>query len=182
MKKKIKMNTKLQEAKDSIRDIIDFPKKGIVFKDITTLLKNEKHLNTLVEYLYEQYKDKGITKVVGLESRGFILGTVLAYKLGAGFVPVRKPGKLPASTFSEKYSLEYGEDEIFIHQDALSSEDVVLLHDDLLATGGTAKASINLINKFDVKNVHINFLVELDFLNGRKKLDTAFQVDSLFHF
>lgn len=182
MEKEIKMDVKLQEAKDSIRDIVDFPKEGIVFKDITTMLKDEKHLNTLVETLYEQYKGKGITKVVGLESRGFILGTVLAYKLGAGFVPVRKPGKLPAATYSEKYALEYGEDEMFIHQDALDSNDVILVHDDLLATGGTAKASINLISKFNVKNVYINFLVELDFLNGRDKLDTQYNVDSLFHF
>ncbi len=176
------MEVKLQEAKDSIRDVIDFPKEGILFKDITTMLKDEKHLATLVDSLYEQYKDKGITKVVGLESRGFILGTVLAYKLGAGFVPVRKPGKLPAPTYSEKYSLEYGEDEIFIHQDALDNNDVVLLHDDLLATGGTAKATINLLNKFNLKNVYVNFILELDFLNGRKKLATTYQVDSLFHF
>ena len=176
------MEVKLQEAKDSIRDVIDFPKEGILFKDITTMLKDEKHLATLVDSLYEQYKGKGITKVVGLESRGFILGTVLAYKLGAGFVPVRKPGKLPAATYSEKYSLEYGEDEIFIHQDALDNNDVVLLHDDLLATGGTAKATINLLNKFNLKNVYVNFILELDFLNGRKKLATTYQVDSLFHF
>ena len=177
-----KMEVKLQEAKDSIRDVIDFPKEGILFKDITTMLKDEKHLATLVDSLYEQYKDKGITKVVGLESRGFILGTVLAYKLGVGFVPVRKPGKLPAATFSEKYALEYGEDEIHIHEDALDSNDVVLLHDDLLATGGTAKATINLLNRFGLKNVFINFLVELDFLNGREKLATNYEVDSLFHF
>jgi len=176
------MEARLQEAKDSIRDVIDFPKEGIVFKDITTMLKSDKHLNTLVETLYEQYKDKGITQVVGLESRGFILGTVLAYKLGAGFVPVRKPGKLPAATYSEKYALEYGEDEIFIHQDALNNEDVVLLHDDLLATGGTAAASIKLLDRFNLKNVYLNFLVELDFLNGREKLATNYEVDSLFHF
>jgi len=176
------MEARLQEAKDSIRDVIDFPKEGIVFKDITTMLMSDKHLNTLVEALYEQYKDRGITKVVGLESRGFILGTVLAYKLGAGFVPVRKPGKLPAATYSEKYALEYGEDEIFIHQDALTNEDVVLLHDDLLATGGTAAASIKLLDRFNLKNVYLNFLVELDFLNGREKLATTYEVDSLFHF
>lgn len=176
------MEARLQEAKNSIRDVIDFPKEGILFKDITTMLKSDVHLHTLVETLYEQYKDKGITKVVGLESRGFILGTVLAYKLGVGFVPIRKPGKLPAATYSEKYALEYGEDEIHIHQDALVDGDVVLLHDDLLATGGTAKASINLLNKFNLKNVHVNFLVELDFLNGREKLNTNYEVDSLFHF
>jgi adenine phosphoribosyltransferase len=182
LEKEKKMEVKLQEAKDSIRDVIDFPKEGILFKDITTMLKDEKHLATLVDSLYEQYKDKGITKVVGLESRGFILGTVLAYKLGAGFVPVRKPGKLPAPTYSEKYSLEYGEDEIFIHQDALDNNDVVLLHDDLLATGGTAKATINLLDKFNLKNVYVNFILELDFLKGRDKLATQYDVDSLFHF
>ncbi len=176
------MEVKLQKAKDSIRDVNNFPKEGILFKDITTMLKDEKHLATLVDSLYEQYKDKGITKVVGLESRGFILGTVLAYKLGAGFVPVRKPGKLPAPTYSEKYSLEYGEDEIFIHQDALDNNDVVLLHDDLLATGGTAKATINLLDKFNLKNVYVNFILELDFLKGREKLATQYDVDSLFHF
>lgn len=176
------MEVKLQEAKDSIRDVIDFPKDGILFKDITTMLKDDKHLATLVDTLYNQYKDKGITKVVGLESRGFILGTVLAYKLGAGFVPVRKPGKLPAPTYSEKYSLEYGEDEIFIHQDALDNSDVVLLHDDLLATGGTAKATINLLDRFNLKNVYVNFILELDFLKGRDKLATQYDVDSLFHF
>ncbi|WP_321309889.1 adenine phosphoribosyltransferase [Marinifilum fragile] len=176
------MEARLQEAKNSIRDVIDFPKEGIVFKDITTMLKDEKHVATLVETLYEQYKDKGITKVVGLESRGFILGTVLAYKLNAGFVPIRKPGKLPAATYSEKYTLEYGEDEIHIHQDALSEDDVVLLHDDLLATGGTAAASINLLAKCGVNKAFVNFLVELDFLKGRDKLNTNFEVDSLFHF
>ncbi|WP_421920680.1 adenine phosphoribosyltransferase [Marinifilum sp.] len=176
------MEARLQEAKDSIRDVINFPKEGIVFKDITTMLKEEKHLATLVDTLYNQYKDRGITKIVGLESRGFILGTVLAYKLNAGFVPIRKPGKLPAATFSEKYTLEYGEDEIHIHQDALNENDVVLLHDDLLATGGTAAASINLLEKCGVKKVFVNFLVELDFLKGRNKLNTDFEVESLFHF
>ncbi|WP_282126440.1 adenine phosphoribosyltransferase [Marinifilum flexuosum] len=176
------MEARLQEAKDSIRDVIDFPKEGIVFKDITTMLKDEKHLATLVETLYEQYKDKGITKVVGLESRGFILGTVLAYKLNAGFVPIRKPGKLPSATYSEKYTLEYGEDEIHIHQDALNEDDVILLHDDLLATGGTAAASIKLLAKCGVNKAFVNFLVELDFLKGRDKLNTNFEVDSLFHF
>ncbi len=176
------MEAKLQAAKDSIRDVMDFPKKGILFKDITTMLKNNEHLRTLVDTIYNIYKDKGITKVVGLESRGFIIGTALAYKLNAGFVPIRKPGKLPAPTYSQKYTLEYGEDKIFIHQDALEDKDVVLLHDDLLATGGTAAAAINLLDKFNVKDVFINFLVELDDLNGRKTLNTNYQVDSIFHF
>ncbi len=176
------MEAKLQAAKDSIRDIMDFPKKGILFKDITTMLKNREHLNTLVDAIYNIYKDKGITKVVGLESRGFIIGTALAYKLNAGFVPIRKPGKLPAPTYDQKYSLEYGEDKIFIHQDALEDKDIVLLHDDLLATGGTASAAIHLLNKFNVKEVFVNFLVELDALNGRENLNTNYSVNSVFHF
>lgn len=176
------MTEKLNAAKNSIRDVVDFPKEGIVFKDITTLLNDKDHLKTLIDHLYLQYKGKGITKVVGLESRGFILGATLAYKLGASFVPIRKPGKLPAPTYSEKYSLEYGEDEVFIHQDALNSEDVILVHDDLLATGGTAKAALKLIDKFKVKNLFLNFIIELDFLNGRKALDTKYEVDSVFHF
>ncbi len=176
------MEAKLQAAKNSIRDIMDFPKEGILFKDITTMLKSNEHLRTLVDTIYNIYKDKGITKIVGLESRGFIIGTALAYKLNAGFVPIRKPGKLPAATYSQKYTLEYGEDEIFIHQDALEDNDVVLLHDDLLATGGTAAAAIQLLDKFNVKDVFINFLVELDDLNGREKLNTNHQVDAVFHF
>lgn len=176
------METRLKAAKDSIRDIIDFPKEGILFKDITTMLKESEHLRTLVDSIYNLYKDKGITKIVGLESRGFIIGTALAYKLNAGFVPIRKPGKLPAATYSQKYTLEYGEDEIFIHQDALNENDVVLLHDDLLATGGTAAAAIKLLDKFNLENIYLNFLVELDALDGRKKLNTNYQVDSVFHF
>ncbi len=176
------MNTNIEVAKQSIRDVLDFPKKGIVFKDITTLLKEHKHLETVANHIYEYYKDKGITKVVGLESRGFILGGLIAYKLGAGFVPIRKPGKLPYGVFSEKYTLEYGFDEIQIHKDALDENDVVLLHDDLLATGGTAAASVNLIDNFKVKNIYINFLIELDFLKGREQLDARYETYSLFHF
>ncbi len=176
------MEAKLQAAKDSIRDIMDFPKEGILFKDITTMLKNKEHLHTLVDTIYNIYKDKGITKIVGLESRGFIIGTALAYKLNAGFVPIRKPGKLPAATYSQKYTLEYGEDEIFIHQDALEENDVVLLHDDLLATGGTAAAAIQLLDRFNVKDVFVNFLVELNDLKGKEKLNTNHQVDAVFHF
>ncbi|MFA8435643.1 MAG: adenine phosphoribosyltransferase [Marinifilaceae bacterium] len=176
------MNQRLREAKEAIRDIVDFPKEGVVFKDITTLLKSEHHLNALVDYLYDEYKGRGITKVVGLESRGFILGAALAYKLDAGFVPIRKPGKLPAAVHSEKYTLEYGEDEIQIHQDALSAEDVVLLHDDLLATGGTAAASLELLKRCGVKDVFVNFMVELDFLKGREKLSGDYEISSVFHF
>lgn len=176
------MDTKMKAAQQSIRDVLDFPKKGIVFKDITTLLKEHKHLATVVEHICEYYKDKGITKVVGLESRGFILGGLIAYKLGAGFVPIRKPGKLPYGVFSEKYTLEYGFDEIQIHKDALNENDVVLLHDDLLATGGTAAASVDLINNFKVREIYINFLIELDFLEGRERLSKNYETYSLFHF
>lgn len=174
--------SKLKDAEASIRDVLDFPKKGIVFKDITTLLKEYEHIATVADHIYEIYKDKGITKVVGLESRGFILGGLLAYKLGAGFVPIRKPGKLPYGVFSEKYTLEYGFDEIQIHKDALDDNDVVLLHDDLLATGGTARASLNLINNFKVKDIYINFLVELDFLKGRDQVGSEYEICSIFHF
>lgn len=176
------MDTDLQAAKEAIRDVLDFPKKGIVFKDITTLLKEHKHLATVTDHICTYYKDKGITKVVGLESRGFILGGLIAYKLGAGFVPIRKPGKLPYGVFSEKYTLEYGFDEIQIHKDALDENDVVLLHDDLLATGGTAAASVDLINNFNVKNIYINFLIELNFLAGRDRLSQSYETYSVFHF
>ncbi len=176
------MNQKLEAAKNAIRDVIDFPKEGIVFKDITTLLQDPVHLNTVAEHLCEYYAGKGITKVVGLESRGFILGALIANRLGAGFVPIRKPGKFPYGVFSEKYTLEYGFDEIQIHKDALEEGDVVLLHDDLLATGGTAKASLSLINNFPVKEIFMNFIIELDFLEGRDKLNTDYELYSLFHF
>lgn len=176
------MDKKLIAAKESIRQVIDYPKRGIVFQDITTLLNKKNHLRTVSDKTYELYADKGITKVVGLESRGFIFGAILAYRLNAGFVPIRKPGKLPFGVYSEKYSLEYGYDEIQIHKDALDEGDIVLLHDDLLATGGTSKASIDLINNFKVKTIFINFMVELDFLHGRKKLQTEYPIYSLFHF
>lgn len=166
-----------QKFKDSIRDVVDFPKPGIIFKDITTALKNADVLRETADMLYEKYKDMGITQVVGIESRGFILGSILAYKLGAGLVLLRKPGKLPANTYKVEYKLEYGTDSIEIHKDALTTDDVVLLHDDLLATGGSAAAAIELINMFDVKELHVNFLIELDFLKG---IDTLPKVDSLY--
>ena len=158
------------ELKELIRDVPNFPKKGIIFKDITTLLKNPEGLKSALEKLFELSKDKGITKVVGIESRGFILGGALAEKLNAGFIPIRKPGKLPAETISESYELEYGTDEIEIHKDAIQPGDVVLLHDDLLATGGTMKAACNLVEKLGGKVAQISFLIELTFLNGRNLL------------
>ncbi|GJQ63525.1 MAG: adenine phosphoribosyltransferase [Melioribacteraceae bacterium] len=155
---------------DVIRDVPDFPKKGIMFKDITTLLKNPEALKFTALQFYNFSKDKGINKVVGIESRGFIFGTLLAEKLGAGFVPVRKPGKLPADTLSESYELEYGTDSIEIHKDAIQPGDKVLMHDDLLATGGTMEAAIKLVEKLGGEVVQISFIIELMFLNGRDKL------------
>jgi len=171
----------LQDFAKSIRDVPDFPKPGILFKDITTALKDADVLRFIVDELYEKYKDKGITKVVGIESRGFIIGSILAYKLGAGFVLMRKPGKLPSESYQQEYALEYGTDTLEIHKDALQKEDVVLLHDDLLATGGSANAALNLIRKTGVTNVLVDFLIELSFLNGRERLDNQ-QAFSLIQF
>lgn len=167
--------------KDTIRDVPDFPKKGIVFKDITTLLKKPEALSLAAEELYNLAKNKKITKVAGIESRGFILGGLLAQKLNAGFVPIRKPGKLPAEVISESYSLEYGTDSIEIHKDAIEPGDVVLLHDDLLATGGTMEAACKLIEKLGGKVIQISFLIELNFLNGRDKLK-KYEVHSLIQY
>jgi len=158
---------------DAIRTIPDFPKKGIMFKDITTLLNDSKAFNELIDFLKERYKDKQIDFVAGIESRGFIFGSALAYALGVGFVPVRKKGKLPYTTISEKYSLEYGFDEVEIHIDAFRDKKnpKVLLIDDLIATGGTAAAAVNLIKKVGAEIVEACFIIELEFLNGREKLD-----------
>lgn len=164
-----------------IRDVSNFPKEGIIFKDITTLLKDSFGLNDAIEALYELAKDKGITKVAGIESRGFILGGALAQKLEAGFVPIRKPNKLPAETISASYDLEYGTDKIEIHKDAISPGDKVLLHDDLLATGGTMEAAVKLIETLGGEVVQISFIIELDFLNGKEKL-SKYDVQSLIHY
>ena len=169
------------DLKSLIRSIPDFPKKGIMFRDITTLLKDEKGLEKSLDELCNLAKDKKITKVVGIESRGFILGAALAIKLGAGFVPIRKPGKLPAPTISESYFLEYGTDSIEIHQDAIQPGDRVLLHDDLLATGGTMEAASKLVEKLGAEVVQISFLIELTFLNGRQKLG-KYDIHSLIEY
>ena len=132
--------------------------------------------------MYDLYKDKGITKVIGIESRGFIMAPVLGNKLGVGFVPIRKKGKLPAETIEISYAKEYGVDIIQLHKDALTPDDVVLIHDDLLATGGTMRAACELVRKFGVKKIFVNFLVELDFLKGREKFDENIVVDSLIHY
>ncbi len=158
------------DLKNYIRNVKDFPKAGIVFRDITTLLKNPLALKQAIDDLYESVKELKIDKVVGIESRGFIFGGMLAERLNVGFVPVRKPGKLPAETEREFYDLEYGKDSIEIHKDAIQKGDRVLIHDDLLATGGTAKAAINLVEKLGGEVVEVLFLVELSFLKGRDKL------------
>jgi adenine phosphoribosyltransferase len=175
MEKKITIH----ELENSIRNVPDFPQKGILFKDITTALKKPEIFHFIVEELYHKYSERGITKVVGIESRGFIIGSALAYKLGAGFVPIRKPGKLPAETYSKSYSLEYGEGILEIHKDALEEKDIVLLHDDLLATGGSANASVELIRKFNVRSINISFIIELLFLEGRKKIGPEYAIYSL---
>lgn len=169
------------EIKDLIRDVPDFPIKGIVFKDITTLLKDNYGFETTLDKLYNMCKNKGITKVIGVESRGFIFGGALAAKLGAGFVPIRKPGKLPAEKLSEEYTLEYGTDNIEIHTDALDNNDIVLIHDDLLATGGTMAAACKLVEKMGARIAQVSFIIELDFLNGRDKIK-EYDVQSLIHY
>ena len=169
------------EVKLQIRNIPDFPMKGIQFKDITTALQQPKCLRWMRDEMVNLYKNKGITKIVGIESRGFIIAPAVAMELGVGFVPIRKPGKLPAETVEISYQKEYGVDTIQMHKDALCADDVVLLHDDLLATGGTMAAAIELVKKFGVKKVYVNFLIELDFLNGRQVLEQGAEVDSLIH-
>ncbi len=148
----------------------DFPKKGIQFKDITTIVANPEELRFMCKQLADVYRQKGITKVVGIESRGFILAPALAMELGAGFVPVRKHGKLPYETIEVSYEKEYGMDTIQIHKDALGPDDVVLIHDDILATGGSMQAAIALVRKLDVKKIYVNCLIELIGLNGREYL------------
>lgn len=172
----------IEEVKSNIRDVVDFPIPGIVFKDLTTAFKNAGCMKYFEDEMYRLYKEKGITKVVGIESRGFIMAPVLGNKLGVGFVPVRKKGKLPAETIEVSYAKEYGVDIIELHKDALTPDDVVLVHDDLLATGGTMKAACELIRKFGVKKIYVNFLVELDFLKGREQFDKDIIVDSLIHY
>ena len=171
------MNKELLLA--NLRTIPDFPIPGILFYDVTTLFKSVECLQELLNTLYEQYKDKGITKVVGIESRGFILGGALAARLGAGFVMARKPGKLPAETIEETYAKEYGTDCIQIHKDAIDENDVVLLHDDLLATGGTMASTHRLVQKCNPKQTFINFVIELEGLNGRKAFTENVEVETL---
>ena len=168
----------MEYVKSKIRDILDFPQKGIVFKDLTTALKDPQALGKIGDELRRLYQDKGITKVVGIESRGFIAGSILAYELGAGFVPVRKPGKLPADTISVSYDKEYGKDTIEIHSDAITEDDIVLIHDDVLATGGTVAAAYSLVKSMKPKKIYINFIVEIEMLRGRAILPEEVEVTS----
>ena len=166
---------------ENLRCIPDFPKKGINFRDVTTLFGNPECLQIMEDELYDIYKNYGITKIVGIESRGFVMASALAVKLHAGVVLCRKPGKLPGDTVQESFSKEYGEDTIEIHNDSISENDVVLLHDDLLATGGTMKAAYNLVKKFNPKKIYVNFLIELvnEGLNGREIFDKDTEITTL---
>lgn len=172
----------LQQVKGLIRSIPNFPIDGILFRDLTTAFLNHDALVCMRDEMCRLYKGKGITKVVGIESRGFIMAPMLAAEIGAGFVPVRKPGKLPADVLEEEYGKEYGKDRIQIHKDALTPDDVVLLHDDLLATGGTMEAAVKLCRQCGVKRIYMNFLVELDALEGRKLLEQYGEITALIHY
>ena len=165
----------------NLRCIPDWPKKGVNFRDVTTLFKSPECLKEINREMYELYKDKGITKIVGIESRGFVMSSALALELGAGVVLCRKPGKLPCDTVQESYAKEYGKDTIEIHRDAIDENDIILLHDDLLATGGTMKAACNLVKKFHPKKVYCNFIIELvnEGLNGREGFDEDIEITSL---
>lgn len=171
----------MNELKNIIRDIPDFPKKGIIFKDITTLLQDAKSYQRMVDLLSHRYIGMRIDKVIGVEARGFIIGSALAYKLGAGIVLVRKPGKLPSKTFSKTYDLEYGTDTLEIHKDAIKPGERVLIADDLLATGGTMAAVVDMVSSMGGDIVECCFMAELDFLNGSKRLPDG-KVFSLLHF
>lgn len=175
-------NKKIEKLKESVRNIPDFPIKGIQFKDVTPLFQYPENLKDLSEVLTNLYKEKGITKVVGIESRGFIMGPILALNLDAGFVPIRKPGKLPADTIEESYEKEYGIDTIQIHKDSLSPDDIVLLHDDLLATGGTMSAAYKLVKRMGVKKIFINFIIELEDLKGRSLFPEGTEIETLIKY
>lgn len=160
----------VEQLKKKIRNIPDFPQKGIVFRDITTLIKDPRAFRAVIDHLYRRYKDRGVDVIVGVESRGFIFGGVLADRLGIGFIPARKPGKLPAETISESYDLEYGQATLEIHKDAITSGMNVLVIDDLLATGGTLEATCKLVECLGGKVIEIWVLMELVFLKGRDKI------------
>jgi adenine phosphoribosyltransferase len=170
-----------EDLKKLIREIPDYPKPGILFYDITTLIKNRAGFARVVDFMTSPYLDKNVDLVLGMEARGFIFGPAIAYRLNAGFIPVRKPKKLPGVTVSYTYDLEYGTDTLEIHKDAIQPGQRVLIVDDLLATGGTAEATAKLANQLGADICGISFVVELDFLNGRKRL-APYEVFSLLHY
>lgn len=170
------------DVRKKIRDVKDFPKPGIIFKDITTALKDAETLKKMVDFLCENFKHEKIDYIVGLESRGFIFGMPVAYNLDAGFIPVRKPNKLPAKTIKESYVLEYGTDSLEIHEDALGKGDRVLIIDDLLATGGTAAAACNLVTKTGADIIACAFVIELNDLKGRDKLPKGVNILSMIEY
>lgn len=177
----IKANIDCEHLKELIREVADFPKKGILFYDITTLLKDKAGFAALIDALSEHYLDKKVDLVLGMEARGFIFAPAVAYRLNAGFVPVRKPGKLPAATTRHDYALEYGTNTLEIHKDAIEKGQRVIIVDDLLATGGTAEATTKLAASLGAEVVGLGFVVELDFLQGREKL-AQYDVFSLLHY
>lgn len=166
---------------ENLRCIPDFPKKGINFRDVTTLYKNAECMKIMLDEMYELYKDKGITKIVGVESRGFVMASALAAKLGCGVVLARKPGKLPATVIKESFSKEYGVDTVEMHLDSIDENDVVLIHDDLLATGGTAIATYKLVKHFNPKQIYMNFIIEItdEGLHGRDLFEGIVDVTTL---
>ncbi|MDE5972122.1 MAG: adenine phosphoribosyltransferase [Muribaculaceae bacterium] len=172
----------MEYIKQRVRDIMDYPVKGVIFRDLTTVFKDPRALHIIGWDLAQLYRDKGVTKVCGIESRGFIGGSILAFELAAGFVPIRKPGKLPADTISASYDKEYGKDTIEIHRDAIGPDDVVVIHDDVLATGGTMAAAIDLIKSMNPKKIYVNFIIELSYLNGRDKLPDDVEITSLLSY
>ena len=166
---------------EHLRCIPDFPRKGINFRDVTTLYKNAECMKIMLDELYELYKDKGITKIVGVESRGFVMASALAAKLGCGIVLARKPGKLPSTVIKESFSKEYGVDTVEMHIDSIDKNDVILIHDDLLATGGTALATYKLVKHFNPKNIYMNFIIEItdEGMHGRDLFDGLTEVTTL---
>lgn len=172
-----------QYVREHVRTVPDFPKKGIMFLDITTAVKDPKSMQLMIDFLYEKFKDEKVDYIAGIESRGFIFGAALAYKLNTGFIPIRKPNKLPAETIKESYSLEYGTDTIEMHADALKEGDRVVVIDDLLATGGTALAACNLVKRVGAEVVASAFIIELDPLKGREKIEkTGVKVVSMLNY
>ncbi|MBO7415725.1 MAG: adenine phosphoribosyltransferase [Bacteroidaceae bacterium] len=161
-----------------LRNIPDYPMEGVQFKDVTSWFMNPEDMKEIVDSLYDMYKDKGITKVCGVESRGFIVGAALAYRLNAGFIPIRKPGKLPYEKVSLEYKKEYGYDRLEMHKDSIKTDDVVLIHDDLLATGGTLVASVQLVKSFKPKKILVNCIIELTNFNTKDRFPEDCPVDS----